>query len=45
MRDLICICCPIGCQLQVKLDGKEVVEAPTNIGDVVVENILYSNII
>ncbi|MBI6873898.1 DUF1667 domain-containing protein [Clostridium aciditolerans] len=30
MRDLICIGCPIGCQLQVKLDGKEVVEVTGN---------------
>lgn len=30
MRDLICIGCPIGCQLKVKLDGKEVVEVTGN---------------
>lgn len=30
MRELICIGCPIGCQLQVKLDGKEVVEVTGN---------------
>lgn len=30
MRDLICIGCPIGCQLQVKLDGDEVVEVTGN---------------
>ena len=26
MRELTCIGCPIGCQLQVKLEGKEVTE-------------------
>lgn len=29
-RDLICIGCPIGCQLQVKLEGNEVVEVTGN---------------
>lgn len=30
MRDLVCIGCPIGCQLQVKLDGYEVIEVTGN---------------
>lgn len=30
MKDLICIGCPIGCQLQVKLDGNEVIEVTGN---------------
>lgn len=29
-RDLICIGCPIGCQLQAKLEGNEVVEVTGN---------------
>lgn len=29
-RDLICIGCPMGCQLQAKLDGTEVVEVTGN---------------
>lgn len=30
MKDLICIGCPIGCQLQVKLDSNEVIEVTGN---------------
>ena len=29
-RDLTCICCPMGCQIQVTLDGKEVKEITGN---------------
>lgn len=30
MRDLICIGCPLGCQLQVKLEGDQVIEVTGN---------------
>ncbi|AYD40793.1 DUF1667 domain-containing protein [Clostridium fermenticellae] len=30
IRDLVCIGCPMGCQLQVKLDGKKVIEVTGN---------------
>ncbi|WP_123053338.1 DUF1667 domain-containing protein [Clostridium sp. JN-1] len=30
IRELVCIGCPMGCQLQVKLNGKEAVEVTGN---------------